>query len=109
MEREGRSGRRDEGKGGEGVRGRGMFFFFFSSRRRHTRYISVTGVQTCALPIYPAALLAVAHFLLLVKADMRVPLLYGVVVALLLIVRIPGVRKAVSEFRSKLKSKWCSP
>ena len=27
-------------------------FFFFSSRRRHTRYISVTGVQTCALPIY---------------------------------------------------------
>ena len=27
------------------------FFFFFSSRRRHTRYISVTGVQTCALPI----------------------------------------------------------
>ena len=28
-----------------------LFFFFFSSRRRHTRYISVTGVQTCALPI----------------------------------------------------------
>ena len=28
-----------------------FFFFFFSSRRRHTRYISVTGVQTCALPI----------------------------------------------------------
>ena len=27
------------------------FVFFFSSRRRHTRYISVTGVQTCALPI----------------------------------------------------------
>ena len=26
-------------------------YFFFSSRRRHTRYISVTGVQTCALPI----------------------------------------------------------
>ena len=25
--------------------------FFFSSRRRHTRSISVTGVQTCALPI----------------------------------------------------------
>ena len=27
------------------------FFFFFSSRRRHTRWIRVTGVQTCALPI----------------------------------------------------------
>src|SRR3546814_6489572 len=27
--------------------------FFFSSRRRHTRCALVTGVQTCALPIYP--------------------------------------------------------
>src|SRR3546814_9425395 len=26
--------------------------FFFSSRRRHTRFALVTGVQTCALPIY---------------------------------------------------------
>src|SRR6056300_207446 len=25
--------------------------FFFSSRRRHTRFLNVTGVQTCALPI----------------------------------------------------------
>src|SRR3546814_8337936 len=29
------------------------FFFFFSSRRRHTRCALVTGVQTCALPIFP--------------------------------------------------------
>ena len=29
-----------------------FFFFFFSSRRRHTRSGRVTGVQTCALPIY---------------------------------------------------------
>src|SRR3546814_8325390 len=28
------------------------FLFFFSSRRRHTRCALVTGVQTCALPIY---------------------------------------------------------
>src|SRR3546814_9723403 len=27
-------------------------FLFFSSRRRHTRCALVTGVQTCALPIY---------------------------------------------------------
>src|SRR3546814_4772861 len=26
--------------------------FYFSSRRRHTRCALVTGVQTCALPIY---------------------------------------------------------
>src|SRR3546814_4025656 len=29
-----------------------FFFVFFSSRRRHTRCALVTGVQTCALPIY---------------------------------------------------------
>src|SRR3546814_2552208 len=36
-----------------------FFFFFFSSRRRHTRCALVTGVQTCALPIFAA--LAAAH------------------------------------------------
>src|SRR3546814_6050250 len=30
-------------------------FFCFSSRRRHTRCALVTGVQTCALPIYATA------------------------------------------------------
>src|SRR3546814_16947323 len=30
--------------------------FFFSSRRRHTRCALVTGVQTCALPIYPLSM-----------------------------------------------------
>src|SRR3546814_20305004 len=29
-----------------------MFSVFVSSRRRHTRCALVTGVQTCALPIY---------------------------------------------------------
>src|SRR3546814_4886951 len=33
--------------------------FFFSSRRRHTRCALVTGVQTCALPIYHRPLLGV--------------------------------------------------
>src|SRR3546814_6756806 len=37
-----------------------LFFcvFFFSSRRRHTRCALVTGVQTCALPIWLALTLA---------------------------------------------------
>src|SRR6184192_3753850 len=45
-----------------------VVFFFFSSRRRHTRCRLVTGVQTCALPIYPhwltylaAAFLSTTH------------------------------------------------
>src|SRR3546814_19331962 len=29
-----------------------LMLFFFSSRRRHTRCALVTGVQTCALPIF---------------------------------------------------------
>src|SRR3546814_7399611 len=33
-----------------------FFFFFFSSRRRHTRCALVTGVRTCALPIYEPSL-----------------------------------------------------
>src|SRR3546814_10333695 len=36
--------------------------FFFSSRRRHTRCALVTGVQTCALPIYQAAQAAYADY-----------------------------------------------
>src|SRR3546814_2240547 len=30
--------------------------FFFSSRRRHTRCALVTGVQTCALPIWRSSI-----------------------------------------------------
>src|SRR3546814_3952281 len=35
----------------------GLVLFFFSSRRRHTRCALVTGVQTCALPIFQRQLL----------------------------------------------------
>src|SRR3546814_10256644 len=38
------------------VRVVGLAVFFFSSRRRHTRCALVTGVQTCALPIYVAGI-----------------------------------------------------
>src|SRR3546814_2117991 len=32
-----------------------LFMIFYSSRRRHTRGALVTGVQTCALPIFHRA------------------------------------------------------
>src|SRR3546814_14818671 len=35
--------------------------FFFSSRRRHTRCALVTGVQTCALPIWVKNTLAIVQ------------------------------------------------
>jgi sulfoxide reductase heme-binding subunit YedZ len=50
--------------------------------------------------VYAAALLAVVHFVWLVKSDIRVPLLYGAIVVLLLVLRIPRVRRSVSHFRS---------
>lgn len=50
---------------------------------------------------YLAGILAVVHFAWLVK-DIRVPLRYGAVLALLLILRIPPVRKALSNTRNRL-------
>src|SRR3546814_9499054 len=45
-------------------------FFFFSSRRRHTRCALVTGVQTCALPIFGrSARTHLAHRLLWSHVD----------------------------------------
>ena len=54
---------------------------------------------------YVAGVLAVTHFTWQVKADLREPLLYRAVVVLLLIIRMPSFRKAVREFRSRLKRK----
>ncbi len=51
--------------------------------------------------VYLAALLAVTHFVLQAKVDFRRPLLYGAAVVLLLVVRIPGVREAVTRFRRR--------
>src|SRR3546814_5461103 len=43
-----------------------IFLLFFSSRRRHTRCALVTGVQTCALPIYRTSyVIAPDHSILL--------------------------------------------
>src|SRR3546814_207273 len=52
-----------------------VLFFFFSSRRRHTRCALVTGVQTCALPIY--LLDTLASFLGSDRIEADVPLAGG--------------------------------
>ena len=53
--------------------------------------------------VYLAALLAVVHFVWLVKSDIRKPLLYGAVVLLLLTLRLPIVRKWVNSLRKPLR------
>lgn len=49
--------------------------------------------------IYLAGLLAVVHYIWLVKSDIRVPMEYAAAVVLLLAARIPAVRKWTSNFR----------
>jgi methionine sulfoxide reductase heme-binding subunit len=49
--------------------------------------------------VYLAAALAVVHFVWLVKADVREPLLYGAALALLLALRIPALRRLIVRAR----------
>ncbi|HLB27995.1 MAG TPA: protein-methionine-sulfoxide reductase heme-binding subunit MsrQ [Dehalococcoidales bacterium] len=53
--------------------------------------------------VYPAALLAVLHFLLLVKADYREPALYGLIVILLLLLRLKWVKNVVLRLLKRRK------
>jgi sulfoxide reductase heme-binding subunit YedZ len=52
--------------------------------------------------VYVAAILAVVHFVWLVKADIREPLMYGAAVALLLALRLPPVRRKIRAFRARV-------
>jgi methionine sulfoxide reductase heme-binding subunit len=49
--------------------------------------------------VYLAIPLAVLHFIWLVKADIREPLLYGLAVIILLALRIPAVRTRIAQLR----------
>ena len=47
----------------------------------------------------------VIHFLWLVKADIREPLLFGAIVATLLLLRTPRVRRALVNLRYRLSGR----
>ena len=51
--------------------------------------------------VYLAALLVVAHFVWLVKLDVREPLTYGAIVVALLALRLSPVRRAISRMRNR--------
>jgi len=55
--------------------------------------------------VYVAGILAVIHYVWLVKSDIREPLFYGAIVILLLILRIAPIRKVLSSWRSKLTAR----
>jgi len=55
--------------------------------------------------VYVAALLVIVHYVWLVKADIRLPLLYGAIVGILLALRIPAVAQRVRQWRQARRRK----
>ena len=55
--------------------------------------------------VYLAALLAVTHYVWLVKSDIRVPLAYGAGVIILLVIRIPAVRSRLTNLRIRISAR----
>ncbi len=53
--------------------------------------------------VYVAGLLVVVHYVWLVKADRREPLLWGSALLILLLLRIPIVRRHVASFRQRVR------
>lgn len=54
--------------------------------------------------VYLAGPLVIVHYVWLVKSDIRVPLLYGAVVAVLLLARLPAVRRFFA--RRPVAARW---
>jgi sulfoxide reductase heme-binding subunit YedZ len=55
--------------------------------------------------VYLASILDIVHFVWLTK-DIREPLRYGSVVAFLLMVRVPAIKRAISKARTQFKARW---
>ena len=55
--------------------------------------------------VYVAGVLAVFHYIWVVKADYREPIAWGVLLGFFLLVRVPVVRKRIARWRSKSKSR----
>src|SRR3546814_6989504 len=82
-----------------------VLFFFFSSRRRHTRCALVTGVQTCALPIF-----IIIHNLVMADPAQRhfcLLAIFVIVISLpLTIVARSEERRVGKECVSTCRSRW---
>jgi sulfoxide reductase heme-binding subunit YedZ len=55
--------------------------------------------------VYAAGVLAVIHFLMLVKADRTEPLIYAVVLSILLLLRVPIIRRQVVNWRRQISER----
>jgi sulfoxide reductase heme-binding subunit YedZ len=55
--------------------------------------------------VYAAGILVIVHYIWVQKADIRQPLIWGAVLGLLLVLRIPSVRRQVVKTRSRLSAR----
>ncbi|MCA9979039.1 MAG: hypothetical protein KC413_24930, partial [Anaerolineales bacterium] len=55
--------------------------------------------------VYLAGILAVLHYFLLVKNTYAQPVVFGTILALLLLTRITAVKKRIGSWRRKLSSR----
>jgi sulfoxide reductase heme-binding subunit YedZ len=55
--------------------------------------------------VYLAGILAVVHYIWLVKSDIRQPLLFGAILGLLLLLRVPAIKHSVTTLRQRLGRK----
>jgi sulfoxide reductase heme-binding subunit YedZ len=55
--------------------------------------------------VYPAAVLVVIHYIWSVKADLRLPIAAGAVLACMLLVRLPPLRRWLSQKQAALRSR----
>jgi len=59
--------------------------------------------------VYVAAILVIFHYIWVQKADITQPLIWGAILGLLLVFRIPVVRRQVVKLRSRLTRKQNKP
>ncbi len=55
--------------------------------------------------VYLAGVLAVVHYVWLVKSDIREPLAFGLAVGLLLLARVPAVRRPLSGLHMQMRGR----
>jgi sulfoxide reductase heme-binding subunit YedZ len=58
--------------------------------------------------VYAAGVLAVLHFLMLVKADRTEPLIYAIVLSVLLLLRVPFIRRKIVSWRRQISERSSS-
>ena len=51
--------------------------------------------------VYLAGILVTLHYIWLVKSDIREPLIYGAIIMIFFLLRIPGVKNVVTKFKNR--------